>query len=264
MSYTEFKEKRIYFEDSGEGQTIVLLHGFTESLNIWKQFVMSLSKEFRIITIDLPGHGKSDCLAEVHSMELLAAVVHDVLANLNVRQCVMVGHSMGGYTTLEFAAKYPDMLKGICIFHSHCFADSQEDKENRNRTIQFVRQDKFSFIIQFIAGLFPAEVQEIFSREIEELIGEAENMSKEAVIAALEGMKNRADHSALLHSTNLPVLFILGLKDTKAPVSRYWEMISLPVHSESLILREVGHMGYIESPEETLQAIRHFALRLFL
>jgi pimeloyl-ACP methyl ester carboxylesterase len=74
-------------------------------------------------------------------------------------------------------------------------------------------------------------------------------------------MKIRTDQSSFLAETKLPVLFILGLKDSKTVIPRLWEMISLPSHSESLILRHTGHMGYIESPDETLEAIRHFSMR---
>jgi len=198
----------------------------------------------------------------VHTMELLAEVVHSVLKECKVSKCMMVGHSMGGYTTLAFAGKYPKLLSGICIFHSHCFADSEEDKKNRSRTIQLVEKNKFSFIAAFIPGLFPVEVQRKFAKDIENLVNRAETMTKEGVIAALEGMKVRNDQTDFLIKTKLPVLFILGLKDSKSPLPRLWEMVSLPAHSESLILRETGHMGYIENPKETLEAIRHFALKV--
>ena len=82
------------------------------------------------------------------------------------------------------------------------------------------------------------------------------------MIAALEGMKVRNDHTKLLKTTKLPVLFILGLKDSKAPLPRLWEMITMPAVSETLILRDCGHMGYIEAPEETLGAIEGFAKRV--
>jgi pimeloyl-ACP methyl ester carboxylesterase len=258
MAYLVFKKKKIYFKDVGQGRAIVLLHGFTESQKIWKSFVSTLSKEFRVITIDLPGHGKSDSIADIHTMELQAEVVHAVLKKTGIRKCVMVGHSMGGFVTLAFARKYPKKLKGICVFHSHCFADSPEDRENRNRTIELVRNDKFGFILNFIPGLFPAEVHKKLSKKIDNLVNEAEKMTKEGIIAALEGMKIRKDQTALLSSTKLPVLFILGLKDTKAPIAKLWDMISLPSHSEALILRDTGHMGYIESPQITLNAIRRF------
>jgi pimeloyl-ACP methyl ester carboxylesterase len=258
MPVIQFNTKKIFYTDKGKGRTIVLLHGFTESHKIWNYFTKVLSDEFHVVTIDLPGHGKSECIAEVHTMELLSEVVHAVLKKAGIKRCIMIGHSMGGYVTLAFAREYPKKLKGFCIFHSHCFADSPEDRENRNRTIELVRNDKFRFITNFIPNLFPEEVQKKFAKEIGQLVKEAEKMSKEGIIAALEGMKLRMDQTSLLTHTKLPVLFILGLKDSKAPIPKLWEMISLPAHSESLILRDVGHMGYIESPKVTLNAIRQF------
>lgn len=260
MPYLKFKKKNIFFTESGKGKVIVLLHGFTESSKIWGELAFRLSEKFRVVCIDLPGHGKSDTLAGVHSMELVAQVVLAVLKKLRIGRCIMVGHSMGGYATLAFAEQYPEKLKGFGLFHSHCFPDTEEEKKNRDRTIDIVGQDKFGFMAQFIPGLFPAEVHKKYAKQIEKLIQRASKMSKEGVIAALEGMKGRKDQSELLKTTKLPVLFILGLRDAKAPKARLWEMVSLPERSQALILRDCGHMGYIEAPEETFRAIHHFAV----
>ncbi len=258
MPTFKYQKKTINYTDVGTGKSIVLIHGFTESLKIWTGFATQLSKKYRVITLDLPGHGKSDCLAKVHSMELMAEVVFALLKRIRAGKCMMAGHSMGGYVTLAFAGKYPGMLRGLTLFHSHCFADTPFEQGNRDRTIAIVNQDKFSYVAQFIPGLFPVEVHKKFSKLIERLIQRASRMEKEGVVAALEGMKIREDQSELLKNTKLPVLFILGQKDSKAPVSRLWEMIALPAVSETLILRECGHMGYIEAPEETLNAILGF------
>lgn len=262
MSANKIQKKNINYIDEGKGKVIVLLHGFTESLRIWDSFAAQLSKKYRVITIDLPGHGKSDCISEVHGMELMADVIFDVLKKLRIGKCLMVGHSMGGYITMAFAAKYPKMLRGFSLFHSHCFPDTKAEQENRDRTINIVNQDKFSYVAQFIPSLFPVEVHKKYSKQIERLIQRASKMSKEGVIAALEGMKVRTDQSELLKTTKLPVLFILGLKDSRAPLTRLWEMISMPAVSETLILRECGHMGYIESPDETYEAIQAFARKV--
>ncbi len=259
MAYIKFKKKNIFFTDEGKGKTVVLLHGFTESSKIWTGFASKLSKKFRVICIDLPGHGKSECIDTIHSMDLMAEVVMTVMTKLKTGKAIMVGHSMGGYVTLAFAEKYPSNLRGFCLFHSHCFADSPDDKENRNRTIDMVGKDKLGFLAQFIPGLFPIEVHKTYAAKIEKLIQQASKMHKEGVIAALEGMKNRKDQSELLKKTGLPVLFILGLKDSKAPLPRLWEMITLPARSEVFLLRDCGHMGYIEAPEETLRAVMSFA-----
>ncbi|MEI6901051.1 MAG: alpha/beta hydrolase [Bacteroidota bacterium] len=261
MPYHKYLDKKIFYKVSGEGPCIVLIHGFTESLNIWNHFAKVLSKEFRVVTIDLPGHGQSETISTVHTMDLLAEILHEILAMLKVESCLMVGHSMGGYIALAYGRKYEYQLSGLVLFHSHCFADSEQDMKNRDRTIRVVEQDKFSFMAQFIPALFPEESREKFKSEIVELIADSESMTREGTIAALAGMKIRQDHSEFLKLTKLKVLFILGLVDSKAPVDRFWEMISLPEYAEVLLLKNVGHMGYIEAKEGTLLAIHHFGLK---
>ena len=178
MPTFKYQKKTINYTDVGTGKSIVLIHGFTESLKIWTGFATQLSKKYRVITLDLPGHGKSDCLAKVHSMELMAEVVFALLKRIRAGKCMMAGHSMGGYVTLAFAGKYPGMLRGLTLFHSHCFADTPFEQGNRDRTIAIVNQDKFSYVAQFIPGLFPVEVHKKFSKLIERLIQRASLVDK--------------------------------------------------------------------------------------
>lgn len=262
MATIKFQKKSIFFTDEGTGKVIVLIHGFTESSLIWKSFATKLAKKYRVITIDLPGHGKSESIGTIHTMEIMADAVFTLLKSCKVGRCLMIGHSMGGYVTLAFAEKYPEKLKGFSLFHSHCFADTSAEHENRNRTIAIVGQDKFSYVAQFIPSLFPVEVHKKYARVIKRMIRQASKMHKDGVIAALEGMKNRKDQSGLLTKTELPVLFILGLKDSRVPAARIWDMISLPEGSETLLLRQCGHMGYIEEPQKTYAAIVGFAKKV--
>ena len=261
MKNITFNEKKIYYAESGKGKTIVLLHGFAETSKIWDSFRDDLSESYRVIVIDLAGHGKSEVLEPIHTMELQAEVVFEVLKQRKVKNCLMIGHSMGGYVTLAFASKYPEMLKGIGLFHSHSYPDSPVERTNRGRIIKIINQDKFGFLAGFFPSLFPVGSRKKFAKEIKTLIQRAKEIPKEGIIAAQEGMKIRKNQSAVLKSIQVPVLFILGLKDSKSPIDRLWKMVSLPRHSECLILRDVGHMGYIEVPEETLSTIKGFAKR---
>ena len=254
-----FNERKIRYTVKGRGKTIVLIHGFTETSAIWKSFRKELTERFRVITLDLPGHGKSECVAEVHTMELQAEIIKAVLDASKVKKCLMIGHSLGGYAVLAFAELYPEMLRGLCLFHSHAFAVSQTDRENRERTIELVKNDKFGFLTQFIPSLFPPEVHQKFSKEIDKLIRQAGTMEKEAIIAALEGMKVRSDRLEVLRNIQVPVLFILWMKDIKSPIDRLWEMISLPKQSELLLLGNTGHMGFIEEPSAVLDVLFNFA-----
>ena len=160
MQHAEYKEGKVYYTEAGKGRAIVLLHGFMESLHIWDDYAKELSKRYRVICIDLPGHGKSDCFGYVHSMELMADAVNAVLEKLNLRKIFLAGHSMGGYTGLAFAEKYPDKIKGLCLFHSTANADSEERKENRNRALEIVKKNHKKFINQIIPLWFAKENRE--------------------------------------------------------------------------------------------------------
>lgn len=108
MKKAKFKNGDIHFSDTGKGRVVVLLHGFLGSHEIWEQTISNLSKSYRVIAIDLPGHGGSDNFGYVHTMDLLAKSVKAVLDHLHLKKYVLVGHSMGGYAALAFADLFPD------------------------------------------------------------------------------------------------------------------------------------------------------------
>ncbi|MFC1732126.1 alpha/beta fold hydrolase [candidate division KSB1 bacterium] len=258
-----FRNKNIHYRVEGKGDCIVLLHGFLESLHIWDYFITELCKTFQVICIDLPGHGKSECIEEVHTMKLMANVVLSVLNFLNVNQSVMIGHSMGGYVTLQFAEQYPEKLKGFGLFHSHAAADSEEAKKNRERTIDIIQKDHLGFISNFIPDLFAAENVQKYKGAIEILKKSAFQTPKEGIIAALKGMKERSSKINLLKNTSSPVLFIIGKEDKRIPIESIQEQIALPAHSETLILDKIGHMGYIEAQSVTLLTLKFFLNKIY-
>lgn len=260
----QFQEKSISYTVDGAGPTVTLLHGFLESKTIWKQFIKTLSKNFTVVTIDLPGHGESELIAEIHSMQLMASMVRAVLEHENIDLTVITGHSMGGYVAVEFASAFSQMVAGLVFFHSHAAADSEEAKENRRRTINIVNHNRGGFIRQFIPELFDQKHVANYAVEIEVLQSQAAKMSSESVIAALAGMRDREAKFEFLLLCEIPVLFIIGKQDSRMPYNQIVAQAMIPSHSEILLLEDVGHMGYIEAEEKTMQALKHFALRCYL
>ena len=118
MKTVNFKYGKIAFKVKGKGRAIVLLHGFLESSEIWSGYAEKLSRVYKVVLIDLPGHGQSDCFGYVHRMELMAQSVKAVLDSLHLRRYILVGHSMGGYVSLAFAGLYAENMKGMVLFHS--------------------------------------------------------------------------------------------------------------------------------------------------
>ncbi len=258
-----FNGKGLHYKIDGSGEAIVLLHGFMETANIWENYVHELARNFLCIAPDLPGHGASDTLGEVHTMDLMADAVKAILNENKVSSCVVAGHSMGGYVSLALAEKFPEIIRGLVLFHSTALADTDEGKRNRERVIEVVRQNKQSFIAQFIPSLFAEFNVERFRPQIDRLVEESLQMEAEAIIAAQAGMKDRPSYLDLLIKADYPVLFIAGKHDSRIPVDKILAQALLPPHSEVLLLAQAGHMGFIEAFKETLGAIRYFAERAF-
>jgi len=250
---------RIHFEVYGNGNPLVLLHGFAGSVNIWRDFAGELKSKFRVILIDLPGHGKSSYFADEYSMELMADSVKAVIDHLGLTSIAIIGHSMGGYVSLAFARKYKNAVKGLGLFHSTSLADTEEVKLGRDRAMAAIQGGYHSYLSGFIPELFAQENREQYRSEIEALIEEASQMEPKAMLAAQRGMKNRTSTLDVLINATFPVMFIAGQKDTRIPFENIWVQMALTEAGHSMILRNVGHMGFIEAKAQTLKFVEYFA-----
>lgn len=259
IKYAGFRGAKIQYSDTGKGRAIVLLHGFPENMHIWDEFGANLSKSFRVIAIDLPGFGGSEPLGYVHSMELMARCVHSVMQQLNLRRYIVVGHSMGGYVAMAFAEFFPENLKGLCLFHSSTYADSEEKKADRDRGIAMVKKHPAQYLKAFSASLF-ANPNDPHYKKLMEIVNTS---SPHAIAAALHGMKMRPNREIILKFARYPVLFIYGKKDKIMNYEAMLPQTEIPPRKEILTLENAGHMGFYEAPNETLKAIRKFARRCF-
>lgn len=257
----KYQDAELHYRVFGKGPVVVLLHGFLESKAVWYDFLPYIGGSFQVVIIDLPGHGQSTCPRPVYAMDFMADCVCSVMQHLKVDQFVLVGHSMGGYVAMAFARRYSALLKGLVLFHSHALPDDAEQKSHRDRTITIVNQRRAGFIQQFIPDLFAVENREVCREAIQKIQSGANVMLPQAVVAALAGMRDRLSAIEVLSGLRVPVLFILGKEDVRMPVTRILAQCVLPHHAESLVLGRCGHMGFIEQPGVTGQAIEYFAFR---
>ncbi len=252
----QYKGINIFYTDTGKGNALVLLHGFLENTSMWDAFIPTLSKKNRVICIDLLGHGKTECLGYIHTMELMAEVVQAVLKHLKIRRSAFIGHSMGGYVALAFAERNPDALKGLCLMNSTANADTIEKKKNRDRAIIAVKQNHKMFIRMAISNLFRPKNRTIFSEEIKQLKKDALKTPLQGIVAALEGMKIREDREALLHFSPFKKMLIISRKD---PVLDYNVLISQTKNTDVEVVEfPDGHMSHIENKSKFLDTIVHF------
>ena len=247
----KFQEKTIYYSVVGEGEATVLLHGFLESSKIWDEFLPEFSKYGKIITIDLPGHGRSEVVSEVHSMELMAEAVHEVFMATGAKKTNFIGHSMGGYVGLAFLEKYPQLVKDFMLLNSTPQADSEEKKENRDRSAELVEKNKKAYISMAIKNLLSPANSEKFSEEVQELIREASHFPTKGITAALKGMKIRTDKTEVLKGFKGNKFLVAGEEDPLVNVTDLKDIASQA--NTGFISFSGGHLSYIENKSEFIK-----------
>lgn len=236
---------------------LVLLHGFCEDAGIWD----SLKGHWAglpLVAIDLPGFGNSEP-PEVPGMSAYTEAVIAVLERLSLPKALLVGHSLGGYVALEFAAHFPEHLAGLCLFHSHPYEDTLERKEGRRRAIELLRAGKKeAYLKQLYPGLFAPEFIAAHPEILETLMQSGRSYPVEGIVAALTAMMQRREHLDTLRDATFPVQFVLGDQDALIPVEQALKAAVLPATSKIDLLKGVGHMSMFEAPEKAAEAVRGF------
>lgn len=259
--FFEFESGKIHFTDQGSGEVIVLVHGYLETCEIWRNFAQRLSSQYRVLSVDLPGHGKSDMLGEVHTMDLMAGMLAALMMHLGIEKVFMTGHSLGGYVTLAFADLFPGLLSGFCLFHSQPFSDSPETVQKRYNEIRLVEEGrKDQFCPVNIVRMYASSNIEKFASAVSNSKNIAATVPGEAVIAVLKGMIARPSRAAVMESGRIPCLWILGARDNYIDFRAVKERVQLPPGSEVFILQNSGHMGFIEEEDEALRLLESFLL----
>ena len=269
----EVENKRIFYRVVGSGQPVVLIHGFGEHGDVWKnqvpitnyrngyqQAITENDNIFRFIIPDLPGSGKSEMIDDM-SMEGLSEIIKKLLDREKIDSCIMIGHSMGGYVTLAFADRYPGLLKGIGLFHSTAYADTEEKKAARRKGIEFINDHgAFEFLRNTTPNLFSPASRDEQPIIVDELIDTLSNFSAGALVSYYEGMIRRSDKTMILRNSTIPVLFIAGNADNAVPLDDILKQCHLPSLSYIHILNNSGHMGMLEEPAKANLILERFLL----
>lgn len=244
----------IAYKEEGQGETLLLIHGFCGSSEYWNKVIPKLSEKFRVIAIDLPGHGESKGHDSVKEIDQYALVIKNFLEELNIDKVTMFGHSLGGYITLAFAESYSQYLKGFSLIHSTSFPDSKEAKEGRTTSAEKIDNaglDKF--IDGLVPKLFAPDNVETQKQSIENVKNIGYGTTPLGAKNALHAMKERTDRTKALVNTELPILLIAGENDQLIPVDKTFTASGENI--KQVVIKGVGHMSMYEAPEELSNAI---------
>lgn len=236
------------YEISGNGKKqLVLLHGFMEDNTIWNDMEKHFSKDFTLIKIDLPGHGKSEIYNAVNTMDFMAEKVKEVIDSLHLNKINILGHSMGGYVSLAFAEKFTELLESITLFFSTALADDDEKKQIRRRSIAVIDENFETFVNTSIPNLFSNNEKDILEGKINLAKSIAKSTIKEGVKSAQLGMAERPTRTNILENSDTKILIIAGKYDNAVKTESLLKIIPEKTNIKTYVL-DCGHNGHWEKP----------------
>jgi 3-oxoadipate enol-lactonase len=247
----------IAYEEAGNGEPIVLLHGFCGSHRYWDEVIPLLASHGRVIAPDLRGHGGSSVSQGVYSMEQLADDLAALLDELKLSQVNLFGHSLGGYVSLAFADKYPDRLLALGLVHSTSFPDSETAQEGRLKAADTIRTKGIvPFVDDLIPKLFAATNRTSMPEQLQKAKEIGYETSTEGAAGCALGMRERPDRGYLLEKLDIPVLLLAGELDEVIPPEKRFPVSGSNI--TSLTLERVAHLGMMEDPSAFAGAIGAF------
>ncbi len=252
----------VHINDTKVGdKVILLLHGYLETSYIFSDFIELIEEFYRVIAIDLPGHGLSGSNKEINSMEFSATVATNVLNLCKVpegTEVYVAGHSMGGYVAQSCLRYFPERYAGLILLNSTPFADSPDKASSREREIGLINSLKLQTLANVsIPTMYAKSNLRRLDDKILETIEICETHDPQGIVACIKGMMERPDNTELLKS--IPkLLIIFGDSDTYITKEIVAKIEENAPNACSILIEESGHNSFIEQPEKTLAAIKEF------
>jgi len=251
----------IAYQDQGSGFPIVFLHAFPLNRTMWAPQEEALSSQFRMITIDLRGHGESDAPLWHYSLDQAADDVRAVLDHLSIPHAIFVGLSMGGYILFALYRKYAERVRGLVLANTKAQADTDEGKRARFDMAQIAYHQGTRAIADMMIPklLSPATIQ-----TKPELVQHVRTMIEGNQISGIAGdlmaMAERLDSTTLLKQVGCPVQIIGSELDVPTPPSDARLMVERIPNARLTIIPAAAHLSNLEQPDRFNDILRSFSM----
>lgn len=258
-----------YVEIYGNGAPLVLLHGFSGDSSTWTEIIDPLKVDYKVICLDIIGHGKTESPKEVerYNIQAVAEDIKNILDKLGIDKTVMLGYSMGGRLALTFALLFPDRVSALILESASPGLETENERESRKisdeKLAKRIVNEGIEKFVDYWESIPLFQSQLRLPHEKREKIRNARlNNNPLGLANSLLGMGTGAQPSwwSSLSTIKIPVLMITGEWDTKfcriaeqmshSIINCYWETIL-----------EAGHAIHVEQPEKFGKIVSEFLMK---
>lgn len=229
--------KKIYYEVEGEGKPLILLHGWLASSETMKPLQQHLSRNFKVYNVDIVGFGKSELPDKPMNTNDFGDFLAKFIKQLNIENPILIGHSHGGRTVINYAGRKLGKINKIVLI------DSTGIKPKRS--INYYIKIYTYKIVKKILKLFPKNLERIREKVLNKF-GSADYKASPEILRKTMNIIINEDQKEIMKNINVPTLMIWGNKDTATPLNDAKQMEKLIPNSGIAVLEGTGHFSYLE------------------
>ncbi|HMG91825.1 MAG TPA: alpha/beta hydrolase [Chryseolinea sp.] len=261
--FVSVDDYRIYVEETGRGDPVIMLHGGFLDHRMWEEQVNDLSKTFRVITLDMPGHGET---VNGDSTLMINEILKKVMDTLEIAKANFIGLSLGAVAVTDFAIAYPDRCDKIILAAPGLVGwDFKQDSvlvtQDEDRRKTFIEKDTLGFAESFVKSWTdgpnrsPDQIDEKLRSTVKQCV--YENI-KHHQFSHWPGFTEIPPASEVLDSIKSPVLIIVGNNDMKDIIMITNLMESKIPNVRKITLDGVAHMVNLEKPIQFNEEVKNF------
>jgi pimeloyl-ACP methyl ester carboxylesterase len=273
VPFVEVEDGRLYYDVSGKGPSLVLIHGAWASHEWWRWQVPELSKDYQVLSVDVRGHGRSSPLKAAYSVDGFTRDLESFLQKVEIDQAVLVGWSMGGIISMEYCLNHPSKVRALILIATR----GHRNPQMKRRIMFQYLQARLSLIMDFTSPRKYDRAAEGFSGEQERVKREVENMlspitPREAFDWVMADLTNNPRENYFevaksiwtweageeLKRINVPTLIMVGEKDSRTP-PRFSHLLHAEIPNSKLVIVEnASHCLALERPQVVNEEIIKF------
>jgi len=253
---------RIHLRIVGTGPAMVCWPSLLMTGLMWEGQVKHFSNSYRMILVDPPGHGESESLSRIFTLEECAECLREILEALHISECVLLGNSWGGMMGGVFAALYPDKLLAAALMNCTASEASASQKLAYVDTIKLLREsDSYpkSLLKQSVKAFVGKTTEQSRPEVVDQVRKKISEVAPQSVSWAIESVVTlRVNQLALMKKISRPILVVAGEEDRTFKVPETKEMAKAIPNATFKILSKVGHLAALEDPEYVNRKIEIF------
>lgn len=255
----------IAYDDEGEGQAVLLIHGHPFNRSMWRPQIQALKSSCRVVAPDLRGYGDSTYDAPSHEtrLEVFAADLLGLLDHLEIERAVLVGLSMGGQIVMEILRTNPNRASGAVLAATFAEAETPEGAVQRNHMADRLLREGMARPGTELLPKFLGQASMARMPDLALLVyGMITSTSPQAAAAALRGRARRPDYRPTLKALDLPTLIVCGSDDSYTSVATANGLQGLIKGSVLEVIESCGHLPNLEYPERFNRVLKAFLTRI--